>query len=186
MSKILRVNMTEGKVAFEDVPEKYKNLGGRGLTSSIVCDEVPPDCHPLGPNNKLVIAPGIVSGTAAPTSGRISFGAKSPLTGTIKETNSGGMASQKIAHLGIKAIIVEGQPKEKGKLYTLKITKDGAELLPADDIAGKGMYEVDSILGQKHGKVAIIGVGPAAEWGLTNAGISVNDPENRPGRYAGR
>ena len=98
MSKILRVNMTDLTTKFEDVPEKYRLTGGRGLTTAITCDEVPPTCHPLGPNNKVTFASGIVTGTTAPTSGRISIGGKSPLTGTIKETNSGGMAGQKLAH----------------------------------------------------------------------------------------
>jgi aldehyde:ferredoxin oxidoreductase len=171
---------------FEDVPEKYKLFGGRALTSSIICDEIPPTCHPLGLNNKIIFAPGIVSGTNAPTSGRISVGGKSPLTGTIKETNAGGIASQKLGKLGIRAIIVEGKPKEKGKFYLLKIDKDGAELLPADDLTGKGMYEVDEILAQRYGKIAVIGIGPAGEMMLTNAGVSINDIENRPGRYAAR
>ena len=126
MAKILRVNMTDLTAAYQAVPRKYSLWGGRGLTSNIVADEVPPTCHALGPDNKLVIAPGIVSGTKAPTSGRTSFGGKSPLTGTIKESNSGGLCSQRIAHLGIKAIVVEGQPKETGKFWVLKITKDGA------------------------------------------------------------
>jgi aldehyde:ferredoxin oxidoreductase len=89
MAKILRVNMTDMKATYEDVPEQYATLGGRGLTSAIVAAEVPAACHPLGPNNKLVIAPGIVTGTKAPTSGRLSVGAKSPLTGGIKEANVG-------------------------------------------------------------------------------------------------
>jgi len=178
--------MNELTCKFEDVPEKYKLFGGRALTSSITCDEVLPNCHPLGLNNKIIIAPGIVSGTNAPTSGRISIGGKSPLTGTIKEANSGGLASQKLGKLQIKAIVVEGKPKEKGKLHLLKINKDGAELIPADDLEGKGMYEVDNFLGQRYGNVAIIGIGPAGEMVLTNAGISINDMENRPGRYAGR
>ncbi|MBC8249567.1 MAG: hypothetical protein H8E90_07800, partial [Anaerolineales bacterium] len=54
MSKILRVNMTDLTAKYEDVPEKYKNMGGRWLTSSVVADEVEPTCHPLGPNNKVV------------------------------------------------------------------------------------------------------------------------------------
>jgi len=186
MSKILRVNMTDLTAKYEDPPEKYALWGGRGFTSAVVFNEVLPTCHPLGPLNKLVIAPGWVSGTAAPTSGRISVGGKSPLTGTIKESNAGGLASQKIARLGLKGIIVEGLPKEPGKWWTLKITKDGATFLPADDIAGKGMYEVCQILGEKHGKVAIIGIGPAGEMKLTMAGICVNDTENTAGRYAGR
>jgi len=188
MSKILRVNMTDLTAKFEDVPEKYKLTGGRGLTSAITCAEVPPTCHPLGPNNKVTFAPGIVTGTAAPTSGRISIGGKSPLTGTIKETNSGGMASQKLAHLGIKAIVVEGQPKEKGKFWLLKVDKDGAQLLPAaDEWLGKGLYETYPLLFDKFGKnVGIIGIGVAGERLMANAGICVNDPENRPSRYAGR
>jgi aldehyde:ferredoxin oxidoreductase len=186
MGKILRVNMTDLTAKYEDPPEKYAMWGGRGFTSAVTFNEVLPTCHPLGPLNKLVIAPGWVSGTAAPTSGRTSFGGKSPLTGTIKESNAGGLSSQKIARLGLKGIIVEGMPKEPGKWWTLKITKDGATFLPADDIAGKGMYEVCKILGEKHGKVAIIGIGPAGEMKMTNAGICVNDMENTAGRYAGR
>ena len=89
---------------------------------------MPPTCHPLGLNNEVTFAPGILTGTAAPTSGRLSVGGKSPLTGGIKETNSGGMASRKLARLGIKAIIVEGQPKERGKFWLIKVDKDGAQL----------------------------------------------------------
>jgi len=186
MAKLLRVNMTDLKATYEDVPEVYRSWGGRGLTSMITAREVPPTCHPLGPSNKLVIAPGIVSGTAAPTSGRTSFGGKSPLTGTIKETNAGGLSSQKIARLGIKAIVIEGQPKDANKYWVLKITKDGTEFLPADDLVGKGMYEVCQRLWEKHGKVAVIGIGPAGEMRMTAAGICVNDQENTAGRYAGR
>ncbi|MDR5694940.1 MAG: aldehyde ferredoxin oxidoreductase C-terminal domain-containing protein [Armatimonadota bacterium] len=186
MAKLLRVNMTDLKATYEEVPEVYRYWGGRGLTSMITAREVPPTCHPLGPSNKLVIAPGIVSGTAAPTSGRTSFGGKSPLTGTIKETNAGGLSSQKIARLGIKAIVIEGQPKDPTKYWVLKITKDGTEFLPADDLVGKGMYEVCQRLWEKHGKVAVIGIGPAGEMRMTAAGICVNDQENTAGRYAGR
>ncbi len=185
MSSILRVNMTDMKTTFEKVPQRYKRLGGRGLTSTIVAEEVPPTCHPLGPNNKLVIAPGIVTGTAAPTSGRMSVGGKSPLTGGIKEANAGGLAPQKLARLGIKTIVVEGQPKDN-QWYMLKVDKSGAQLLSAKDLAGKGMYETDEILWKRYGKVAVIGIGPAGEMKMGMAGISSNDMENGPGRYAGR
>lgn len=188
MSKILRVNMTDLTAKSEDVPEKYKLTGGRGLTSAVTCDEVPPTCHPLGPNNKITFAPGIVTGTAAPTSGRLSIGGKSPMTGGIKETNSGGVAARQLARMGIKAIIVEGQPKEKGKFWLLKIDKDGAQLLPAaEEWLGKGLYQTYPLLFDKFGeKVGIIGIGTAGERLMSNAGICVNDPENRPSRYAGR
>jgi len=187
MGKILRVNMTKLTTKFEDVPAKYRQLGGRGLTSTITFDEVPPTCHPLGPNNKITFAPGIVTGTVAPSSGRISVGGKSPLTGGIKEANSGGVASQKMARLGLKAIIVEGQPKEKGKFWLVKVDKDGAEILPADEFTGKGLYEAYPMMFKKFGgSVGIMACGVAGEKMMSMAGVCVNDPENRPSRYAGR
>jgi aldehyde:ferredoxin oxidoreductase len=184
--KILRINMTELKAAYEDVPEKWSRWAGRGLTSAIVFDEVEPTCHPLGPNNKLVIAPGWVTGSpAAPNSGRTSFGAKSPLTNGIKESNAGGLSGQKIAKLGLAAIVVEGTP-EKGKWYTLVVTKDGVKFEDASPLVGKGMYEVDELVWAQYPDTAVIGIGPAGEMKLSNAGISINDMENKPGRYAGR
>ena len=185
--QILRINMSKLEATYEDVPEKWARWAGRGLTSSIIADEVDPICHPLGPNNKLVISPGWVSGSpAAPSSGRTSFGGKSPLTGGIKEANSGGLSSQKIAKLRIAAIILEGTP-EKGKWYEIFIDKDGVKFEDASDLMGKGMYEIDKLMWEKYPhKPAVIGIGPAGEMKLSNAGISVNDPENEPGRYAGR
>jgi aldehyde:ferredoxin oxidoreductase len=184
--KLLRINMSDLTSVVEDLPEKWARWAGRGLTSAIVFDEVEPTCHPLGPHNKLVIAPGWVTGSpAAPSSGRTSFGGKSPLTGGIKESNAGGLSGQKIARLGFAAIIVEGQPPA-GKWYTLVVNKDGVRFEDATDLAGKGMYEVDEKLWVKYPDTAVIGIGQAGEMKLSNAGISVNDPENRPGRYAGR
>ena len=104
--KIFRINMSDLTTSIEDVPEEWAGHGGRGLTSTIVAAEVKPTCHPLGPNNKLVIAPGLLSGTIAANSGRLSIGAKSPLTGTIKESNAGGTAAQILARAGCKAIII--------------------------------------------------------------------------------
>jgi len=188
MSKILRVNMSNMTAKFEDVPEKYRVLGGRGLTSAVTCNEVPPTCHPLGPNNKLTFAPGIVTGSGAPTAGRLSVGCKSPLTGTIKEANAGGMAADKMARLGLKAIIVEGMPKEKGKFWVLKVDKDGAEFMPAaKDWVGNGLYEAYHKMFDKFGQnVGIMAIGTSGEMLMSMAGICVNDPERRPSRYAGR
>ncbi|MBI4759329.1 MAG: aldehyde ferredoxin oxidoreductase, partial [Chloroflexi bacterium] len=187
MSKILRVNMTDRTARFEDVPTKYKDMGGRWLTSSIICDEVDPMCHPLGPNNKVVIAPGIVTGTAAPTSARVSVGGKSPLTGGIKETNAGSRFPYQLARMGIKGIVVEGQPKEKGKFWVLKVTVGGAEFEPADPWVGKGLYEAVPSIYKKYGeKVGLMGIGVAGEMLMANAGVCFNDQEGRPSRYSGR
>jgi len=187
MAKILRVNMGDCTAKYEEVPEKHKLKGGRWLTDSIVCDEVDPNCHPLGPNNKLVFAPGIVTGTSAPTSARISVGGKSPLTGTIKESNAGSALPQGMARLGLKAIIIESQPKEKGKFWILHITKDGAKFLPADEYVGKGLYEVYPKLFERFGKnVNIASIGVSGEYQMAMAGICFNDIKGRPSRYSGR
>ena len=116
MFKFIRVNMTTQDASIQEVPEKYVALGGRALTSSIVHDEVKPTCHPLGKNNKIVFAPGLLSGTSAPNSGRLSVGAKSPLTGGIKESNTGGTFSQHLARLGIKALVIEGMRRMRSSM----------------------------------------------------------------------
>jgi aldehyde:ferredoxin oxidoreductase len=186
MAKMLRVNMTDRTATYEDVPEKYKFLGGRGLTSTIVCDEVDPTCHPLGPNNKLVFAPGIITGTNAPTSGRISVGGKSPLTGGIKESNAGSAWPQLVARLGLKAIVVEGYPEDDG-WWGLHVTKDGAEFLAADEYAGKSLNEIFPGLFERFGeKVGIATIGVAGEHKMAMGGICYNDIDNRPSRYSGR
>lgn len=186
MKKILRVDMAGLKAALEDAPEEYGKSGGRALTSTIVGKEVPADSAPLGAYNKLVIAPGLLSGTGAPCSGRLSVGAKSPLTGGIKESNVGGTASQKIARLGIAAIVVEGKPSD-GKTYVLKVSKDACVLEEAADLAGLGNYETCERLREEHGKkVAVISIGQAGEMLLAGSSIAVTDMEGYPNRHAGR
>src|SRR6266540_4624903 len=127
MDNILRIDVgTEGGPKATKVPVgDYAGLGGRALTSAIVSKEVPPLCHPLGAENKLVIAPGLLSGTAGAMSGRLSVGCKSPLTGGIKEANSGGQAAQALARLGYLAVIVEGQPAGDD-LWKITIDAKGA------------------------------------------------------------
>ncbi|MFZ2089919.1 MAG: aldehyde ferredoxin oxidoreductase N-terminal domain-containing protein, partial [Desulfobaccales bacterium] len=151
MNRILRLNMTDNSVTWQDVPATYAGLGGRAFTSRLIREEVPPTCHPLGPANKLVLAPGLLTGAPAASAGRISVGGKSPLTGGIKESNSGGLVSQKLARLGIAAVVVEGHPQD-GKFSMVKITKDGVEFLPADDLAGLGNYDTMARLWERFGK----------------------------------
>jgi len=191
MGKMMRINMTDRTVTYEDVPEAYMHLGGRGLTSTIVHDEVDPLCHALGPNNKLIFAPGIVTGTSAPTSARISVGAKSPLTGGIKEANAGSPFPPGLAAMGIKAIVVEGQA-EKGQWWMAHVTWDegkgmpNVEFMPADEYLGRDLYEVYPELYERFGKVTIAGIGAAGEFLYGNSGVVFDDQEGRPARYAGR
>jgi aldehyde:ferredoxin oxidoreductase len=85
---ILRINMATQNYRQDEVPEAYRNMRGRGLSAMILNQEVDPTCHPLGRGNRLVLAPGLLAGTMAPSFGRISMGAKSPLTNGIKEANA--------------------------------------------------------------------------------------------------
>jgi aldehyde:ferredoxin oxidoreductase len=179
MNKIFRINMSDMTSKEESVPAEWAGLGGRGLTSTIVAAEVPPRCHPLGPNNKLVFAPGLLTGTPAAQSGRLSAGAKSPLTGTIKESNAGGTAAQQLARMGIKAIVIEGMPSED-KWYRLHVTLDGVSIEPADELVGKQNFAVMDQLMEKFGpKIGILTIGVPGELRMCAANISVKDPDQK-------
>ncbi len=186
MGKFIRVDMTSKEVNIGECPEKYAGLAGRGLTSNFVADEVKPTCHPLGKNNKLIFAPGFLSGTSAANSGRISCGAKSPLTGGIKESNSGGTFSQIMGRMGIKALVFEGISAED-KYFVVKVTTNGVTIDDAPpEIVGMGNYEAIKVLQEKYGaKVGVAIIGPAGEMRLTAANISFADPDGNI-RSAGR
>lgn len=79
--KIVRVDMKNEKITRENLPEEWKDIGGSALIAKIMNQEVPPTTAPLGPENRFIVAVGPLAGTGAPQLGRISVGAKSPLTG---------------------------------------------------------------------------------------------------------
>ncbi len=188
MSKLLRIDMSDLEYRWEDLPKKYSTYAGRALTSAIVHDEVEPTCNPLREFNKLVISPGLLAGTPAPSSGRISFGGKSPLTGTIKEANAGGLSGTRLGNLGIRGIVIEGMPESNKDWYSVYIGKDNVEILKANDYAGIGLYDVIGKVWKKYDKrPGIVGCGVAGQRMLKSAGIFGNNIENTdPGRYAGR
>lgn len=186
MFKILRVNMTDLSIETQDVPEAYQGLGGRGLTSAIVSREVDPTCSAIGSGNKLIFAPGLLGGTNCANSGRISVGGKSPLTGTIKESNSGGEAGGYMAKLGIVGLVIEGLPQED-RLYKLSIGKDKAEISQADDLRGLGNYDTVERLRKEFGdKSGYVSIGRAGEWKMGAASVAFTDTDLRPTRHAGR
>ncbi len=188
MDKILRVDVGADGGPRATVTElgEYAGMGGRGMTSMVVSKEVPPECHPLGPENKLVIAPGLLAGSAASTSGRISVGCKSPLTGGIKEANAGGQAGQVMARLGYAAIIIEGDPKSDD-VYKMFVNKEGVKITAANDLKMLPNYDLADKIKEEYGdKVAMISIGPAGEMRMCAASIAITDPEFRPTRHAGR
>ena len=188
MDKILRIDMgAEGGPKVTEGPVgDYAGLGGRALTSTLVSREVHPLCHPLGEENKLVIAPGLLSGTAAVSSGRISVGCKSPLTGTIKESNSGGQAAQVLGRLGYAAIVLEGKPTTDD-LYKVFINKDGVKITVDNSLKLLPNYDLIDRMKQEHGdKIACISIGPCGEMKMAASSIAFTDMEIRPARHAGR
>src|SRR2546423_10963841 len=134
MDTLVRVDMERPEARLEPVPASWERLGGRALIARFCLDEIPPTCDPLGRQNKLIFCPGLLGGTNASSAHRISVGGKSPLTGTIKESNGGGTPGLKMARLGLKEIILPGKPKQAG-LWVLHVSKDGPRLDPADRLA---------------------------------------------------
>ena len=186
MNTILRIDMAELKVTMENSPPDYQLLGGRGLSARILNTEVPAMTHPLSHENKLVVAPGLLAGTMAPSFGRISIGAKSPLTKTIKESNAGGTVAQKLDRLGIKAIIIQGMPKEN-QTYSIYIDPKGAQIIASPDLRGKMNYDLIATLQNKYGKdIGVISIGPAGEAKMAASTIAITDQDGRPSRHAAR
>jgi aldehyde:ferredoxin oxidoreductase len=185
--KLIRVNMGSKTIAVEDVPKDYSGLGGRGLTAFMINAEVPPKCDPLGPDNKLVIAPGLLSGTSLPNTSRISIGAKSPLTGGIKESNAGGTVAAALGRLGITAVVIEGQAANS-ELSLLRIDQAGeASLVAAENYKEMRTYAFLEKMLEVYGKKnSVLCIGPAGEYRLSAASIQSSDADGRPCRAAGR
>ena len=188
MDNIIRIDVgaPKGPKATVEAVGAYAGMGGRALTSALVSKEVPPLCHALGPENKLVIAPGLLSGTAAGQSGRLSVGCKSPLTGGIKEANAGGQAAQVLARLGYAAIVLEGAPSGT-PCYLVHVDKNGIKIEDDQSLKGLGNYALIDVIKKRYGeKVACISIGPAGEMRLAAASIACTDIEMHPTRHAGR
>ena len=127
---IWRVNIRTKQLTTQPIPANYERLGGRGLSARILLDEVQPTCDPLGPDNKLIFAPGLLVGNMLTSCDRISIGGKSPLTGGIKESNAGGTTGMALVMLGIKALILEDKP-DGDDWWILELNKQGVHFTPA-------------------------------------------------------
>ena len=186
MPAIIRINLETGSVSRREQEKDDLLLGGRRLTGSIIAAEVPPECEPLSGRNKLVLACGPLAGTLVSSANRLSIGAKSPLTGGIKESNAGGMTGYLMGRLGIRAVVLEGRPGAPH--WTLiRISADGVELLPGDPYVGLGLFEKARQLFERFGpKVGMTLIGRAGERLQFSAGITNTDPDGEPSRYNGR
>ncbi|MEZ5536335.1 MAG: aldehyde ferredoxin oxidoreductase family protein [Thiolinea sp.] len=180
--KILRVNLTEGTTSAEPLNMEWANdyLGQRGLATRYFVEEVDATVDALSPDNKMIMATGPLTGTMASTGGRYSVICKSPLTGTIACSNSGGFMGAEMKNAGWDMIIFEGKSPEPVYLH---VENDKAELLPADDLWGKSVWETDEMLHKKHQdpQLRVATVGRAAEAGCLYSAI-VNDLHRAAGR----
>ncbi len=184
--KIARIDVENDEIQFEDITpdSKYFLLGARGLSSQIIHDEVPPPCDPLGAENKLIIANGLLTGSPFPCSGRTSVGAKSPLTNGIKEANVGGRPAMMLASLGIRALVLE---RKSPGLKMILVDREGIKLESAEIYRGLGNYELHSKLRERFGnRIGVYSIGPAGEQMMKAASVATNDLEGYPSRHAAR
>lgn len=181
MGKILRVDLTMGRLADEPLPQDQVVLfvGGNGLATSYLVNEVPAGIDPLGPENKLILMVGPLTGTLSPSSGRFSAVAKSPQTGFWGSSNSGGRFGLDLKRAGYDGIILEGASPRP---VTLLIREGQARLVPADHLMGRNVAETTRILKEEHGaKMNVACIGLAGENLVKYAAI-INDEHRALGR----
>ncbi|WP_035589419.1 aldehyde ferredoxin oxidoreductase family protein [Hippea jasoniae] len=180
--RALRINLSSGEISDFEVDGELvkKYLGGRGLATKILMDEIDPTIDPLSEENKLIFANGLLTGTAVPTGGRYMVVTKGPLTGTIASSNSGGFFGAELRKAGWSLLIVEG--KAKNPVY-IAINDDKVEIKDAGHLWGKTTdITTDMLLeefGDKRARVACIG--PAGE-NLVKFAAIMNDKSRAAGR----
>jgi len=155
-------------------------LGQRGLASKYLVEEVDPSVDPLSADNKMIMATGPLTGTMASTGGRYSVITKSPLTGAVACSNSGGFIGAELKAAGWDMIIFEGKSPSPVYLY---VENEDAKLLAADDLWGKSVWATDELIHAKHQDplIRIAAVGRSAEAGCLYAGV-INDLHRAAGR----
>ncbi|MBI3978964.1 MAG: aldehyde ferredoxin oxidoreductase family protein [Chloroflexi bacterium] len=181
MGQVATVNLTQGAVVREPAEETVLRtyLGGRGLGVKLLADRCDPTVAPLSPDNKLVIAVGPLTGSAAPTAGRFSVVTRSPLTGTIFDANSGGFWGPQFKACGLDAMILEGAAPSPVYLF---VDEDRIEVRDARDLWGLDVHETTDRLRERHGKPARVAcIGPAGER-LVRVAAIMNDYHRAAGR----
>ena len=178
--KVLRVNLSSNEIKSESLNLELakKFIGARGLGSKILMDEIDPTIDPLSSENKLIIMTGALTGAAVPTGGRYVVVTKSPLTGMIACSNSGGEWGAKLKYAGFDGIIFEG--KANSPVY-LSICDDKIELKSATSLWGKTSSETEDILKNEYEKSSVLNIGPGGETLSLMAAI-INDGDRAAGR----
>ena len=161
---LLRVNLTSHNIRKEEHPLNLRHefIGGRGVNSRLLYNEVKPGIDALGPENKLFFGTTPITGTGLVTSGRIHVTAKSPLTGILGDSNAGGHFGPEVKWAGYDHIIVEGVAERPVYLW---IDDDCVEIRDARHLWGRVISETFSILRQELGdpRIRIAAIGPGGE-----------------------
>lgn len=179
--KIARINLTTGDISVEplDMELAHKFIGGRGLGTKMLYDAGVATVDPLSPENQLIYITGPMTGAAAPSTGRYMVVTKSPLTGMIACSNSGGIWGAKLKYAGWDAIIVEGEAPEWAYIV---IDDDKIEIRDASDLVGMKSELIDDTLKERHGQdFSVLNIGPAGEKKVLLAAI-MNDKDRAAGR----
>ncbi len=180
--KVLKVNLTTGNISSEPISEKVlKNfLGGRGINIKALYDTTNKNTDPLGPDNPLIFGTGPLTGTIVPSSGRHNITAKSPLTGILGDSNSGGFWGAELKQAGYDQIIVTG--KAERPVY-LKIINEKVEICNAEHLWGKNVWETEKLFKENlaDNDIQIASIGQAGENLVKISGIM-----NNLSRAAGR
>ena len=186
MRRIIRVNARTGNITEHLATQEELRIGGRHFIAHTLNNEVPPTCETLGRNNKFIISLGLFADTGISTAGQLSIGGKSPLTGGVKESNTGGFAGKRITNLGIKAIIVEDIP-DKDVTRVLYISNKKMELVEMPELKNKYVSDTFTMLRERFGqKIGLLCIGPAGEMKMHGAGVASVDDNGIQVRYAGR
>lgn len=185
--RIIKVNLTEHTIREEEFRQSdYGFFGGRGLIARFLTDYCDPTCDALGPENPLIFTTGFFTGTILPTSNRLSIGAKSPLTGGIKESNSGGTFARRMTDHEIKLLMFEGQSADWTYLY---IDQNGRpELRDASPFVGMNNYPIGVAMRERYNdRIAIASIGPGGEQqGLVSSIMVTEMNSGLPCRAAAR
>ncbi|MBU0618070.1 MAG: aldehyde ferredoxin oxidoreductase family protein [Planctomycetes bacterium] len=179
--KILRVDLTRGTLSTEPIPadDARAFIGGRGLATKIMFDEVDPKVDALSPRNKLIFVTGPLTGTSAVASGRFMVVTKGALTGAIACSNAGGNFGPELKYAGYDMIVLEGAAK---KPTMLVIDDDEVELRSAGKLWGKNVHETEDLLHEQLGdEFKCVIIGPAGEKRVRFANI-INDKNRAAGR----
>ncbi len=181
IGKVLRINLSDRSFKFESLNYELAKmyLGGRGLGSKYFTNEVDPSVDPFSPENKLILATGPLTGTYGAANGRYMMITKSPLTGTIACSNSGGYFPSELKYAGIDMVIIEGKAD---KPAYITIYNDEVSIKDASEIWGKTVDEVEDYLRTTfHRDAKIAAIGPAGEKGVLFAAV-MNDKHRAAGR----